>query len=146
LITGCYTNAQVNGSHAIVLQDAGTTCAKGTTAVSWSEEGPPGATGPAGPSTAGPGGLGIEVYSGGGEAFGYGNNLAVCPPDHPYAISGGVDADRSAVYQDEPAFFNTGTGQVTLGYMGNGNPAIPNAWFTQADGDNGGIAYVLCSQ
>ncbi|TVZ01917.1 hypothetical protein EAS64_31250 [Trebonia kvetii] len=45
---GCYTNQAVNGSHAVVLQDAGTTCPKGTTAISWSMTGPAGPAGPAG--------------------------------------------------------------------------------------------------
>jgi len=50
VVHGCYTNAEVNGSHALVLQDAGTTCPKGTTAVSWNEQGSAGATGPQGPA------------------------------------------------------------------------------------------------
>jgi hypothetical protein len=50
VIDGCYTNAEVNGSHAIVLQDQGTTCPKGTTAISWSQTGPAGPAGPAGPT------------------------------------------------------------------------------------------------
>ena len=53
VIYGCYTNAEVNGSHALVLQDTGTSCPKGTTAISWSQTGPSGASGspgPAGPS------------------------------------------------------------------------------------------------
>jgi hypothetical protein len=54
VISGCYTNAEINGSHVIVLQDQGTTCPKGTTAVSWNQAGPAGATGPQGP--AGPAG------------------------------------------------------------------------------------------
>jgi hypothetical protein len=49
VVTACYTNAEVNGSHVVVLQDAGTTCPKGTTAVSWNEQGPAGPVGPAGP-------------------------------------------------------------------------------------------------
>src|SRR6202050_4927690 len=58
VIYGCYTNAAVNGSHAIVVQDAGTTCPKGTTAISWNQTGPTGpagakgATGAAGPAGA----------------------------------------------------------------------------------------------
>jgi hypothetical protein len=53
VIDGCYTNAEVNGSHVFVLQDQGTACPKGTTAISWSQTGPTGpagATGPAGPA------------------------------------------------------------------------------------------------
>ena len=63
-VHGCYTNQAANGSHVVVLQDAGTTCPKGTTAITWSAPGPTGATGatgPAGPSgpagPAGPDGL-----------------------------------------------------------------------------------------
>lgn len=52
VITGCFTNAEINGSHVFVLQDAGTGCPKGTTAVSWNEQRPAGATGPAGPAGA----------------------------------------------------------------------------------------------
>jgi hypothetical protein len=45
VITGCYTNAAVNGSHAVVLQNGGTACPSGTSAVTWNEQG---AQGPAG--------------------------------------------------------------------------------------------------
>jgi hypothetical protein len=50
VIDGCWTNAEINGSHVIVLQDQGTSCPKGTTAISWNESGPSGPTGPAGPA------------------------------------------------------------------------------------------------
>jgi Collagen triple helix repeat (20 copies) len=52
VIYGCWTNTAVNGTHVFVLQDAGTSCPKGTTAISWNQQGPAGpagATGPAGP-------------------------------------------------------------------------------------------------
>jgi Collagen triple helix repeat (20 copies) len=59
-VHGCYTNQALNGSHVVVLQDAGTTCPKGTTAIAWSmtgPAGPAGITGAAGPAgTAGPAG------------------------------------------------------------------------------------------
>ncbi len=45
VITGCYTTAAVNGSHALVLQDAGTSCPKGTTALTWNQTGPAGQNG-----------------------------------------------------------------------------------------------------
>jgi hypothetical protein len=57
VIHGCYTNQELNGSHVFVLQDAGTNCPKGTTAITWNQQGkagPAGATGPTGP--AGPAG------------------------------------------------------------------------------------------
>lgn len=50
VIHGCYTNAAVKGSHALVLQDAGTSCPAGTTAISWAAQGPPGPAGPTGPT------------------------------------------------------------------------------------------------
>jgi hypothetical protein len=59
VIHGCWTKAAVNGSHVFKLQDAGTKCPNGTTAISWNQKGPAGprgATGPAGtPGPAGPG-------------------------------------------------------------------------------------------
>jgi hypothetical protein len=48
VIDGCYTNAEINGSHVFVLQDQGTSCPKGTTAISWNQTGPAGPAGPAG--------------------------------------------------------------------------------------------------
>src|SRR5580693_1560015 len=48
VIHGCWTNAEINGTHAFVLQDAGTTCPRGTTAISWNESGPKGPAGAAG--------------------------------------------------------------------------------------------------
>lgn len=55
VISGCYTNAQVAGLHAIGLINSGATCPTGTTALSWSMTGPTGPAGPAGPAgVAGP--------------------------------------------------------------------------------------------
>jgi hypothetical protein len=48
VIHGCWTNAAINGTHVFVLQDAGTTCPKGTTAIEWNQQGPAGPAGPAG--------------------------------------------------------------------------------------------------
>lgn len=45
VIHGCYTNRALKGSHVFVLQDAGTSCPRGTTAVSWNEQGPAGTSG-----------------------------------------------------------------------------------------------------
>jgi hypothetical protein len=39
MIDGCWTNAEVNGAHGFVLQDQGTACPKGTTAISWNQTG-----------------------------------------------------------------------------------------------------------
>jgi len=51
-IHGCWTNAAIAGSHVFVLQDAGTSCPKGTTAISWNQQGPAGPTGSPGPAGA----------------------------------------------------------------------------------------------
>ena len=48
-IHGCYTTAATNGSHKIVLQNVGTNCASGTTAIKWNQKGPQGPPGPPGP-------------------------------------------------------------------------------------------------
>ena len=48
VIDGCWTNGAVNGTHVFVLQDAGTNCPKGTTAISWNQQGPAGPAGAAG--------------------------------------------------------------------------------------------------
>jgi hypothetical protein len=50
VIHGCWTNTAINGTHVFVLQDAGTTCPKGTTAISWNQQGPTGPAWPSGPS------------------------------------------------------------------------------------------------
>jgi hypothetical protein len=52
VIHGCWTNAEIGGSHVLVLQDAGASCPKGTTAISWNQQGsagPAGSAGAAGP-------------------------------------------------------------------------------------------------
>ena len=47
VIYGCWSNRAINGSHAFVMQNAGTSCPGGTTAISWNKsgsQGPAGAT------------------------------------------------------------------------------------------------------
>ena len=53
VIHGCYASSTFGGSHFFVLQNAGTACPRGTTAISWNQQGPAGPagrTGPAGPT------------------------------------------------------------------------------------------------
>lgn len=70
VIHGCYTNGSLGGAHAFVLENSDRTCPRGTTAISWNEQKPAGATGatgatgaagPAGPSTAGQSGIDAET-------------------------------------------------------------------------------------
>ena len=50
VIHGCYiTKATAGGSHAVVLQNSGTRCPTGSSAIRWNEQGP---AGPRGPSAA----------------------------------------------------------------------------------------------
>lgn len=39
VIHGCYTSKASNGSHVFMMQNAGTHCPKGTTAISWNQRG-----------------------------------------------------------------------------------------------------------
>ena len=52
VIHGCYSIKAVGGSHSVALQDAGTTCSKGSTAISWNQQGPAGPQGQPGPQGA----------------------------------------------------------------------------------------------
>jgi hypothetical protein len=45
IIHGCYTTTGTNGSHTLVLQNAGTACPAGDTAIKWNEKGPAGPPG-----------------------------------------------------------------------------------------------------
>ena len=40
VVHGCYTTNAIKGSHFFVLQDAGTSCPRGTTAIMWNQQGP----------------------------------------------------------------------------------------------------------
>jgi hypothetical protein len=48
VIHGCYTTTATNGSHKVVLQNVGTSCPSGTTAIKWNQKGPAGPPGPPG--------------------------------------------------------------------------------------------------
>lgn len=50
VIHGCYTTTAIGGSHTFKLQNAGTRCPAGTTAIMWNEKGPQGPAGPQGPT------------------------------------------------------------------------------------------------
>ena len=151
VIHACYQSPPPQHGANLQVIDTGNggSCGGGMVALTWNQTGPQGPAGSTGPSTAGSSGLDTGVYTGGGSAFGYGNNLAVCPVDHPFALGGGVDAGGTsgvAVTQNEPGLFNRSTGAVILGSTGNGGAV--NSWWTQTvnGGDNGGMAYVICSK
>ena len=156
VIHGCYTNAQINGGHVFVLQDAGTTCPKGTTAVSWNQAGPagpPGATGPAGQtgatgpqgpagpagppgsagsSTAGPSGLDTTVVY----AIGTGLVTAACPADHPYVLGGGVNPEVDNAIQDS----------LPSGPLGEETPGTTHGWAGTSNNLAQIIVYAICAK
>jgi hypothetical protein len=121
-ITACYKKP-VPGHGTplnIIDPEAGGTCANGNTAVTWSQQGPPGPQGNPGPSTAGPAGLDLIAYvnyvtfnddsgytnsgtlTNGDNGFttswnsageGAHSNIHVfCPPERPVAVSNGFSA------------------------------------------------------
>ena len=145
VIHGCWTNTAVNGTHAFVLQDAGTACPKGTTAITWNQQGPAGpagptgATGPAGPAGAvgatgpqGPPGLkGDTGATGAPGAPGTGATVAAEPPDANCANGGAsvTDGTGTTVYACNGA---TGPKGDTGPVGAQGAPGSPGASGTGA--------------
>jgi hypothetical protein len=141
VIHGCYTNAEINGSHIIVLQDAGTSCPGGDTAISWNQQGPaghngangtngtPGAQGPAGPSTAGSAGLDVKESI----AQGTGLVLVNCPGAAPYATGGGgFDLAGGGLQTDTPVATDAG---------------VPDGWEVEAANPGDEVtAIAICSR
>ena len=132
VIHGCWSNAELNGSHVFVLQDAGTNCPRGTTAISWNQQGPAGsagttgATGPAGPAgpagpsgatgatgAIGPAGPGYEIYP-------------VYLPGSPQDVAPGQTATVTANCTAEPGKtgYVTGGGVVTYNGPAASNPPL----------------------
>ena len=121
VIHGCWTNAAINGTHVFVLQDAGTTCPRGTTAISWNQQGPAGLTGATGPQgPAGPtGGTGPQGLAG---------------PQGPQGAKGDTG--------DTGAAGAPGTG-ATVASLASGDTNCANGGVSVTDG-NGNTAYA-CS-
>jgi Collagen triple helix repeat (20 copies) len=105
VISGCYTNAAVNGSHVIVLQDQGTSCPKGTTAVSWNQTGPAGATGATGAtgSTGSAGPIGPTGATGAVGATGAQGPVGLTGPAGPQGPAGPTGAAGAIVVTSQGA-------------------------------------------
>jgi hypothetical protein len=126
VIHGCYTTAAVSGSHVLKLQNAGTSCPKGTTPISWQ----------AGPSTAGPGGLEVEVLQGlTGES---GKSTVMCSADHPYVLGGGSTQGSGSVAASLPIVTAPGV-EVS---SGNGWSAVTSTFPSGPPI----AAYVICTR
>jgi len=136
VIHGCWSDKAIKGSHAFVLQDAGTNCPNGTTAISWNQAGPPGVVG--------------EVYRQNSVSFPVGltppgvQYVAVsCPQGYVatgggFALSGPMGIGGNATekwipYVDDATLLNgvpTGweAGVAETGTPGNGTNYILNAY------------------
>jgi hypothetical protein len=139
VIHACYaTRATTHGSHSVVLENAGRACPAGTTALTWNQQGRPGArgaAGPAGPSTAGPAGLDVQVVSAG---TGADVAKARCPVDHPYVVGGGYSLD-------------SGTGPVVTNMPEEGTPpftsvANTGGWVVQVSSGSTVGAWAVCAK
>ena len=160
IIHGCYTSSALDGSHFFVLQNAGSACPRGTTAISWNQQGPAGpagatgptgptgpagaqgpqgltgatgatgAQGPAGPSTAGPGGL-DEIEVVQNDT---GTAVANCPADHPFAVGGG-------------GFDFSGEPVVSVPLLGAAGPgSAPIGWTITGEGGHSVQADAICAK
>jgi hypothetical protein len=78
VIHGCYYPANAGGSHKLVLQNVGTSCPTGTTAINWNQKGPAGPTGPQGPP--GPGLLAWAYVNANGTVASSSGNVTVANP------------------------------------------------------------------
>jgi hypothetical protein len=107
-IHGCYTNKAVSGSHVIVLQDAGTNCPNGTTAIQWNQQGPAGAAGPAGPQ-------GPQGPKGDTGSAGTGATVSPLASGDPKCANGGASITDG----------NGNTAYACTGATGPGGPAGP---------------------
>jgi Collagen triple helix repeat (20 copies) len=97
-------------------------------------QGPQGPQGPPGPSTAGPAGLDVTIVStplGPPSSAGV---TAFCPPDHPFVLGGGGQAQGGAISFSVPLFPE----QV--------NPGQPDGWQVVGIGAMGVSAYAICAK
>jgi hypothetical protein len=138
VIYGCYTTTSTGGSHALVLQDKGTSCPSGDTAIKWNRTGPVGPPGPVGPSTAGPSGLNVITVESGSPTQTQKLSVAACPADHPYLVGGGGSAGPgdpggglimttdSPMYDlvEVPGANGAAAGATTVDVGGNASPAF----------------------
>jgi hypothetical protein len=143
VIHGCYTNAAINGSHALVLQDAATNCPRGTTAISWNVQGPAGPAGPAGAAgAAGPAGpTGPPGPSGPAGPSGPPGPAASPTPSPTPSPTSTLTADPD----------NTGASAVNMGTLSCGQSALhsgvnvgsSSGWFVVTLASSGGCSLHL---
>jgi hypothetical protein len=128
VVHGCYTTNAIKGSHFFVIQDAGTSCPRGTTAIMWNQQGPQGPKGEAGPQ--GPAGTSgwsgqvqfttdpqdadiasVEILSQAGPSI----LSATVDPDNPDAIIFTGDNLPTKMFPIAVSAYNTSVGPVYVG-------------------------------
>jgi hypothetical protein len=141
VISGCYTAPNKNGSSQLTLQNAGTSCPSGESAVSWGEVGPQGPAGPTGPTGAtgatgatgpqGPAGVaGPTGPTGPGLIVG-GSSTSACP-------EGGVQISDGAADVGDVCNGTNGTdgAKGDTGPQGPTGPAGPGPAYFQNEGSD----------
>lgn len=151
VITGCYTAPNKEGSSQLTLQNAGTNCPSGESAVSWSEQGPTGPQGPVGPQ----GATGPQGPAGPAGAQGApgqsGPGLVVGSAAPGACANGGIQIDDA--YSDVGNLCNGNTGPAgpagpagqpgagaTVASLASGDSKCPSGGASITDG-NGNAAY-----
>jgi hypothetical protein len=128
VVHGCYTTNANKGSHFFRLQDSGTSCPRGTTAIMWNQQGPQGPQGAAGPQ--GPAGTSgwsgqvqfttdpqdadiasVEILSQAGPSI----LSATVDPDNPDAIIFTGDNLPTKMFPIAVSAYNTSVGPVYVG-------------------------------
>ena len=146
VIHGCWTNAALNGSHAFVLQDAGASCPKGTTAISWNMQGPAGATGPAGPTGAAgpPGPAGSPGPSGASGATGPAGTVTSLDQLNGVPCNSGAGTTKVSYGSDGSVSITCPTPAPTTTSTPTQTSATASPDNTQATAQ--GIQFAACSQ
>ena len=116
VIDGCYTSAEIKGSHVFVLQDQGTACPKGTTPISWNQTGPSGPAGPSG-ATGATGPAGPTGLTGATGPAGPAGPTGATGPAGPTGLTGATGATGPAgpAGPSGTAAFGTNTQEAVAG-------------------------------
>lgn len=124
VIHGCYTNTATNGSHKIVLQNVGTSCPSGTTAIKWNQKGPQGPQGPQGiQGPPGPGLLAWAYVNANGTVASSSGNVTVANPGSGSYCIGVTGGTAHVAVASLDSLENTG-GTVQAGvFAASGCPA-----------------------
>jgi hypothetical protein len=137
VIHGCVTNAGVNGSHALVVQDTGTSCPKGTSSLNWNQAGPGG----------GSVGVATRTFSG----TGTGSAGALCDPvtthnrvttsGYSTVVGGGGEVTEGTGSLKASDTFGTGSGNS------NGDSSSQSGWTVASTNDSDQVSVtVICAK